>query len=588
MKTVYLCGPELRDKEALHSAIARQLAFPDWYGENLDALYDLLTDQSEDCRVVLAGREALEENLGDYARRVYRVLEDAGVPVEYRDAPEMDLSTAREKLMEHQMTLSAYGHAMGLLYYDGATAAPRGTAKNRAQTMAVLAQQSYDLSTGPETVALLDYLDLRKAELSEKEQRMVFLLLRDIRQMQKIPRDEYVALQRLLAEAEEIWRQAKEKSDFEMFAPTLEKIFDAYRRIAGYCAPDKAPYDYWLDRFEEGVSMESCDRFFSALRSHIVPLLKKVQARPQLDNSMLRGCFPEQDQQELSRRLMAILRLDPEHVALSTTEHPFTTSLGSHLDERITTHYYEEDFSYSMFSVIHEGGHALYDTGSDDSLAFTVLDGGVSMGIHESQSRFYENLMARSLPFCQYLFPIIGEIFPEAADGRTAEDLYRAVNRSEPSLIRTEADELTYCLHVMIRYELEKKIFSGELTVRELPEAWNSLYREYLGIEVPDNRCGVLQDSHWSGGNIGYFPSYALGSAYGAQLLQNMEKDLDVWSVVRSGDLRPVTRWLGERIHQYGQLLTPAELLESAFHAPFDPNLYVGYLKGKYGELYGL
>ncbi len=500
----------------------------------------------------------------------------------------MTLEEAKAKLTELQQTLSAYEHATSLIYYDGVTAAPRGTAENRAQTLAVLSGEMYRLGTGPETVELLEFLDENKSGLTERENRMVYLLLKDIRNMRKIPMDEYVAYQRLLSEADDVWHRAKESSDFELFRPVLERIFETTIRFAGYCAPGKDPYDYWLNEYEEGLNKAKLDGFFAALRERIVPLLKKVQAAPQVPNAVIKGHFDAPRQERLAYKLMDVIGLDPEHVALSTTEHPFTINFGSHLDERITTHYYEEDVSYSMFSVIHEGGHALYDTGSEQDLARTVLDGGVSMGIHESQSRFFENILGRSRAFCDYIFPVIAEIFPEETAGYTAEDFYRAVNRAEPSLIRTEADELTYCLHVLVRYELEKRVMAGELAVADLPAEWNRLYKEYLGIDVPDDRHGVLQDSHWSGGMIGYFPSYALGSAYGAQYLRRMKKDVDVDGCIRRGDFGPVNAWLRDRIWKYGSSLPPAEVFRRAAEEDFDPAVFADYLEEKYTDLYGL
>lgn len=500
----------------------------------------------------------------------------------------MTLQEARERLTALQTKLAAYEHALSVLYYDGATVAPKGTTANRAQTMGILSQEVYELSTGRETVALLEFLDENKAELDQKERRMVELLLKDVRRMQKIPMEEYVAFERLTTESYDVWHTAKEKSDFALIEPYYEKIFAMNKRFAEYCAPEKDPYDYLLDRYEEGLTTERCDAFFATLREHIVPLLQKVQSRPQLDNSLLHGSFPEAAQDKLSRRLMATMGLDLDHVGLGTTEHPFTTSLGSHLDERITTHYVEDDFSSSLFSVIHEGGHALYDTGSDDSLAYTVLDGGVSMGVHESQSRFYENILARSRAFCDYLFPVLAEIFPEQMTGHSADELYHAVNRAEPSLIRTEADELTYALHVMIRYELEKRVIAGELKVHDLPGEWNRLYKEYLGVDVPDDRHGVLQDSHWAGGSVGYFPSYALGSAYGAQLLRKMKESVDVDGCLRRGEFRPINDWLREHIWQFGCLYRPGELFERAVKESFDPAVFAVYLEEKYTGLYDL
>lgn len=500
----------------------------------------------------------------------------------------MTLDEARGKLDALQKKSAAFHHALEILYYDGATSAPKGTAANRAQTMGILSEEIYKLQTGRETVELLEFLDSRREELDDMEKRTVFLLLKSIRQMEKIPLEEYTAYQRLLVEADDVWHTAKERNDWPLFEPLLERIFDFHKRIAAWCAPHMDPYDYWLDQYEEGLTKAKCEDFFATLRSHIVPLLHRVQARPQVPDTILCGVFPAADQDRLSRRLMEVIGLDPDHVGLATTEHPFTTSLGSHLDERITTHYYENDFSSSMFSVIHEGGHALYDTGSADDLCYTVLDGGVSMGIHESQSRFFENILGRSRAFCGYIFPTLAEVFPEQMKGFTADDLYRAVNRAQPSLIRVDADELTYALHIMVRYELEKAVMAGDLAVRDLPCEWNRLYREFLGVEVPDDRRGVLQDSHWAGGNIGYFPSYALGSAYGAQFLRKMRETVDVDGCLRRGDFGPINNWLRERIWKYGSLLTPAQVFQNATGEEFDPTVFTSYLEEKYTELYGL
>ncbi len=500
----------------------------------------------------------------------------------------MTIDEAKEKLAKLQAKICAYSHALSTLYYDGSTVAPRKTVEGRARTTAILSEEIYQLSTGEDTVKLLEFLDENKEQLSKTEKRIVFLMLKDIRELQKIPMEEYTDYQMLAAKTYDLWHTAKEESNFSLIEENYEKMFAANKRFAKYVAPEKKPYDYMLDKFEEGLTMEKCDKFFATLREHIVPLIKKVQSKPQLDNSILHGNFSDADQEKLAYILMKTIGLDLDHVGLGTTEHPFTTSLGSHLDERITTNYKKDDFSCSLFSVVHEGGHALYDTGSDDELAYTVLDCGVSMGIHESQSRFYENILARSEAFCEYLFPILAEIFPEQMKGHNAHELYLAINRSEPSLIRTEADELTYALHVLIRYEIEKKIFADELKVHDIPAEWNRLYKEYLGVDVPDDKHGVLQDMHWSDGNIGYFPSYALGSAYGAQYLRKMKETVDVDGCLRKGDFAPINAWLRERIWKYGKSLTPAEVFENAVHEEFDPTVFTSYLEEKYTKLYNL
>lgn len=500
----------------------------------------------------------------------------------------MTLENARAELYAIQRKLAAYYHAMGLISYDGATTAPKDTAANRGASLSVLSEEVYKLSTGEDTVNMLEFLDENKSELSEKEQRMVYLMLKDIREMRKIPMKEYVAYEELLVKADDIWHRAKEASDFELFRPTLEEIFETNKRFARYVEPDKDPYDHCLGQYEEGLNKQILDEFFQKLRNGIVPLIKKISETEQVDDSIRFGSFPEREQEKLSYKLMETIGLDLGHVGLSTTEHPFTTSLGSQHDVRITTHYFENDFVCSMYSVIHEGGHALYDSNSAEDLAYTVLDGGTAMSIHESQSRFYENIIGRSKAFCEYIFPTLVELFPEQMKGRTAQELYIAVNKAELSLIRTEADELTYSLHVMIRYELEKRVMAGELEVKDLPSEWNRMYKEYLGIDVPDDRHGVLQDSHWSGGMIGYFPSYALGNAYGAQFLSKMKQSVNVDECIRTGNFGPVNEWNRENIWKHGRLYTPAQIIDRVLGEPFDADYYIRYLTDKVKDVYGV
>ena len=505
-----------------------------------------------------------------------------------KDDKEMDLETAKIELIKLQRRIAAYEHATALLYYDGNTTAPKDTAANRAQSLSVLSEEEYRLKTCDDTVRLLEYLDAHKDGLSQAERRMVHLLIKNIRDMQKIPVDEYVEYRELLAASGDVWHRAKEASDFEMMRPYLEKVFATAKKFALYIEPDKDPYDHCLGDYEEGLTTAACDEFFDRLRSDIVPLIKEISEKPQIEDSIRRGHFPEAEQEKLANYLMEFMGLDRGHVGLSTTEHPFTTMLGSHLDERITTHFHEDDLLCAMYSTIHESGHALYDTGSADGFEFTVLDGGVSMSIHESQSRFYENIIGRSSAFCHFIFPKLEELFPEQMQDYDAVDLYRAVNRVQPSLIRTEADELTYSLHIMIRYELEKKIFAGELEVKDLPEEWNRLYKEYLGVDVTCDREGVLQDSHWPDGAIGYFPSYALGNAYGAQFLSKMKDSVDIGECIAKGDLGPVNEWNREYIWKHGCLYTPAELLERVLGERFDPGHYIEYLRTKMRDLYGI
>ncbi len=500
----------------------------------------------------------------------------------------MDTKTAIEQFYALQSKMSAYAHAMSIIYYDGSTTAPRATAQNRGHALAILSEEAYKLSTGEEMFSLLEYLNEHKDELSEKDARSVYLASKDLEEMKKIPMEEYIAYQELLVEADDIWHRAKEESSFELFRPVLERIFDTTKRFAAYCAPEKEPYNYCLNKYEDGLTMDKCDEFFSTLKARIVPLIKRIGEANQVDDSCIKGEFDDATQEKFSYELMKLMGIDLDHCGLGTTEHPFTTSIGSHHDVRITTNYDNENIASSMFSVIHEGGHALYDMNSADDLAYTNLDGGVSMGIHESQSRYYENLLGRSYDFVTCLFPKMQECFKGKFDNCTAMDVYKAINLVTPSLIRTEADEVTYCLHVMIRYELEKRVIGGELEVKDLPAEWNRLYKEYLGVDVPDDKHGVLQDSHWSGGGIGYFPSYALGSAYGAHLLHKMKETVDVEKCLREGNFAPINEWNREHIWKYGCLKNPGDLLRDALGEEFDPTYYTDYLEEKYSRIYGL
>ena len=498
----------------------------------------------------------------------------------------MELKEALEQLEELQQKMFAYRTANSSLYLDGVTVAPKDTSAGRGVALGVLAGEMHKLFANPGVGELLDFLDSRRDELDPVTAREVTVLRRDYSKTARIPADEYMEYAMLTNEASDVWHRAKENNDFESFRPVLEKLVAFNRKFAGYYDPDKAPYDALLNEYERGVDMAYLDKFFAAVREKLVPLIHAIGEKEQLDDSVLHRHYPAEAQRKFSDYLMEVLQLDRAHCAIGETEHPFTLNFTSQ-DVRITTHYKEDDVSSSMYSVIHEGGHARYELNVDPALDYTCLAGGVSMGVHESQSRFYENIIGRSLPFVQAIFPKMQEFFPEQLSGVTAEEFYRAVNKAQPSLIRTEADELTYCLHVMVRYEIEKRLIGGTLAVKDVPAEWNRLYNEYLGIVVPDDTRGCLQDSHWSGGSFGYFPSYALGSAYGAQMLRNMEQEMDVWGPVSKGDLSGVTGWLREHIHKYGGMMEPADIVKNAC-GDFDPTVYTDYLTKKYSELYGL
>ena len=484
----------------------------------------------------------------------------------------------------------AYTYAQSVMTYDAETAAPAESAAGRAEAVEELSRAQFALLTAPEVDKLLD--DAEAAADTAPDAEQVRAEVRELRRMlgqiRPIPADEYAAFERLTQEAVAAWAKAKKANDFALFAPYLEQLVAGRRRQAGQIAPGKDPYETLLDQYERGLTIEKCDAFFATVRAAIVPLLAEIERR----GSAIRTDFLDQDwplpaQRELSRKIMRLWGMDPARSALAESEHPFTDGFNTS-DVRITTHYHPRDMLSNLYSVAHEAGHALYELHVDPALNYTVLAGGASMGLHESQSRLFENMVGRSKGCIHLLWPTIRTLFGPQLAGVTEEDFYRAANRAAPGLIRTEADELTYCLHIMVRYELEKALLHGELAVADLPAAWNAKYKEYLGLTVPDDARGVLQDIHWAWGEFGYFPSYALGSAYAAQAMADLGRSIDFDAMYAAGDFRPLRDALNDRLWHYGNRKETAWLVESLCGGPFDPQYYVDYLTKKYTELYNL
>ena len=495
----------------------------------------------------------------------------------------MKPSIIRLRALEKQ--LYAYLYAMTVIDFDAETVAPEGSADGRAEATEVLSRASFDLLVNDGTAALLK--EAAADAETEQERAEVRNLQRQYDEIARIPADEYAAFTKLCSQSVPAWTKAKRTNDFSLFAPYLEKLIAARRAQARYFAPDRDPYEVLLDRYEKGLTIAQCDEFFATLRETIVPLLADIQTRGKaVRTDFLDQEWPIDAQRRVSKKIMELWGLDPAHCYLAESEHPFTTEFWRG-DVRITTHYMPRDIFSNLYSVAHEGGHALYELNINPDYDYTVVTHGATMGIHESQSRLFENLVGRSRAFVHYLYPTLKELFPAQLADVSAEEIWRAVNRAEPGLIRTEADELTYSLHIMVRYELEKRMFAGELTAHDLPAEWNRLYKAYLGVDVPNDREGVLQDSHWANGNIGYFPSYAIGSAYGAQYLLEMQKDFDVFEAVRSGKLTKINGWMEEKIWKYGCMKDPTPLFESVC-GKFDPTRSTAYLREKLTEVYGL
>ena len=499
----------------------------------------------------------------------------------------MNLTEKIKAFKEHQKKMHAYNHAMGLLNYDAATTMPPGAMETLGDTLAVLSGEIYGLTVDPEYKALLCDLGEHKEELDFQTRREVEHLLEEQEKMAKVPKEEVMAAETAQNQANHYWEIAKKTNDFQLFAPHLEKMIEIKKRYAGYINPEGNVYDTLMNEFEKGMTQAQMDPFFDALRQKLVPFIAKVAEAEQPNTSFLQNTFDIDAQRQLSEYVMDIMGVDKNRCILRETEHPFTTQFSKN-DVRITTKYIEEDLASNFSSVIHEAGHGMYELSIGDNLLHSALGEGASTAIHESQSRLWENNIGRSLPFVKLVFPKIQELFPKQMEGVSAEMFYHAINVAQPSLIRTDADELTYALHVMVRYEIEKKIFAEQITVEELPAEWNRLYKEYLGIDVPDDTRGVLQDAHWAGGAFGYFPSYALGSAYSAQIMAALEKEVDVWKCCDKGDFSEMMAWLTEKLYRHGMLYKAEELIQSICGEPFDPSYYVNYLEDKFTKLYNL
>ncbi len=482
----------------------------------------------------------------------------------------------------------ALNHAIGVLEYDSETAMPKNGAPHLAETIATLSEESYNLQVNDEVRTLLDKLSENIDELDEITRREVEEEIKQLKKLENVPIEEYSEHSRLISEASVVWREAKQTNNYKLFRPYLDRIIAISKSMMGHMHPGMDTYDALLEEFSEGLSVKMLEPFFADVRAKLVPVIHAVcESSNQVDDSPFKKPFAIEGQRKLSSFVMDFLGIDRNSCVLGEVEHPFTTNFNKH-DVRLTTHYYENDVLSNMFSVAHEGGHCLYELNVGDELIGSPLTGGSTMTLHESQSRLFENMICRSREFISLLYPKMKQIFPAEMSGVSEELLYRAANKSMPSLIRTEADELTYPLHIMVRYEIEKKLIAGTLSTDDLPDEWNRLYKEYLGIDVPDDTHGVLQDSHWSGGSIGYFPSYCVGSAYSAQIYDNIAKDIDIAKVVSAGGVKPIVEWLTARLYRFGRLKTPAELSKSVLCGEFDPAHYTNYLTKKFSELYKL
>jgi carboxypeptidase Taq len=500
------------------------------------------------------------------------------------------MATAIDELREYVGQISDLGRARALLAWDEHTKMPPRGATMRAEQLATLTGIRHRTLSSDELGRLLDAADasLGGADPDSFEASLVRVTRRDWEKARRVPAELRAETARATSIAEHAWERAREQSDFAAFLPDLERVLELRRAYAD-CFESDHPYDPLLDDFEPGMRTAELRPVLDRLRAGVVPLLGEIQASGvELDDSSLYGEFDPAAQAELARRVAEVLPLEPDAWRLDTTAHPFATGIAIS-DLRITTRFDPGYVGASLWAVIHECGHALYNNGIDPELERTPLCRSSSLGFDESQSRMWENWVGRGRPFMDRLLPLLAEAFPERFAGLDADQLYRAANVVRPSLIRVEADEVTYNLHIAMRFELEVALIEGSLEPVDLPGRWAELTDRYLGLEVPDDASGALQDVHWSAGLFGYFPTYSLGNVIAAQIWERAREALpDVDAQLAAGELDPLRDFLGERLLRHGGKHKPAEMIERAVGSPLDPGPLLEQLRAKFGALYEL
>ena len=485
--------------------------------------------------------------------------------------------------------MESYFHAIGKMSFDMECSAPEEGLEPAGRDMAVLGKQVHKLSHSKTYEKLVQELHADSEGLTPVQKKAIEHLYEFWSKSKNISAQLSFEMDLASNRAYAAWLSAKKANDFSLFRDALADLI-RYTRVAIDLRDEKKAtyYDTCLDDIEKGGSIAQLDAFFAALKARIVPLLQRIveEGKPIREDFMSRP-VPIPAQEAMSKYLLELEGLRQSALVLMTTEHPFTTNFGNH-DVRVTTHYHEDSFISNVFTTLHEGGHALFMQLEPQELHDEHCANNMSNAMHETISRFYENLIGRSEAFIHYVTPKIRELSGGIFDDISERELYEAVNVARPSLIRTEADELSYCLHILIRYELEKAFINGEITVDEIPALWNARYREYLGVDVPDDTRGCLQDVHWCGLSFGYFPSYALGNAYGAQILHRMREDLDFDACMRAGDLKTVGAWLKEHVFSIASLTTPDEWIRAITGEGLNPDYYLDYLEAKFTEVYNL
>ena len=493
-----------------------------------------------------------------------------------------------EEFIERVQDIHRLAALQGHLGWDQEVLMPAKGAASRGEMMAWLAGQRHQQLTDERMGELLDVLESKS--LDEDQTANVREMRRTYDQAVRLPKTFVESFAKARSEALLAWQNARSESDFEAFKPALQHLVQLTKEKISLLGITSTPYDVLLDEYEVGMTVDDYDPLFAGLKARLVPLLQAIteaqqhEADPVLPADMR---FPIEAQKTFCKAVSGNMGFDFEAGRMDASTHPFSAGLWPG-DTRFTTRFDEQDPFSCLYAVMHETGHALYEQGLDHGHRYTPRGAAVSLGVHESQSRFWENQIGRTPAFWKVALPWFKASFPDAPDW-DEHFLNRLANRVEKGYIRVEADEVTYNLHVMLRYEIEKQLFNGDLEVDDLPRAWNTMFHEWFGVDVPEDRVGCLQDIHWSMGAFGYFPTYTLGNLYAAQLLEAMEKDLgNIDVLVAEGNWQPMLEWLRPNIHARGSQVSPAQLIEDATGTPPSPEPFLRYVEKKYGQLYNL
>ncbi len=500
------------------------------------------------------------------------------------------MSEKLEKLKTLLAEVTDLENIESLLSWDQQTYMPPGGAEARGHQLATMSSLSHQKFTTDEIGQLLDDLEeeFEDGDPDSDDVRLLEVVRNKYDRETRIPQDFVAESALVYSKAYEAWVKAKGDSNYSIFRPHLEKVVDLKQRYITFFPPSEHPYDILLDEFERGMKTADVKAIFDTIRPKQVELVHAISERPEVVDSFLHLEYENEKMWEFSEEIATKFGYDWERGRQDLAPHPFTTHFSIN-DVRITNRFEPETPPIFLFSAMHEIGHALYELGSNQKFERTPLAGGASLSIHESQSRMWENLVGRSLPFWEHFYPRFQELFPSQLGNVELDTFYNGINKVEPSLIRVDADEATYNLHIMLRLELEIAMLEGTVDVKDLPEIWNAKIEEYLGIVPPDDARGVLQDIHWSYGSLGYFSTYALGNLISAQLWERITKEIpNLDDQFREGKFGSLLDWLREKIHVHGSKFKPQEIVQMVTGSSIDPAPYMRYLTKKFGAIYGL